>query len=782
MDSPVVPRDAPQQYIAGCTNDDSKRIAVLEELVATEHTYLKDLQVLIKGYLRPLKNSMILSEMDVEQLACNIDAIEALHQDIFEHLLSLVHHAREQPQPPLSTVFAVYFSGISERLRLYSTYSSEIPERILKDPLFVMFLERVRAVQGTRLHLDDYLIKPIQRICKYPLLFRELERNSTPNSEEWTMFHELVHTLDGVVQHVNEARKQFESVKRVIEVENMISDLPEPLVASGRVLVKEGMLQKQSPREGSFRQDRYCFLFRGPVRQDILVYTKMKNKKSYTFRGKLDLSSSYMKELPAPQPGFVILLANSPKTYTFFCKSMVERQTWMTELVSMVRPNKPAESFIKSGSGAFYPSPRPNSQSSLSGSPVVAPSNLGSVHIGSGKVRKSHPLVGSPPDEYSDGVDVTDGAGSDGSLYYDNTPSSPIQEGRRALDQGSSSRSRLRASNDSDKSADDDITGSPITQYGSLKRELDHLSRNGNTGTNFIRMSSGKSFSTTTEPTEPTDEQKEIVRLQSVISGLEYKLQKEVRLRIRLEKELEITQQKLLCFEAAQHNERNQQQPQEYNPQAPNNNFATTTKTQKQADLELSTKPAEFHKTQTTPLDAPTKPPELSSSSSATLPPSQSPQVSQNCTSSPATQEPLPSSSNTQSSNRASSSSMNLHLTKRGSDAIPIIPDFGEGYEWIKEGFLTKMGEVRQSWKSRLFRLAPGFLLYFKTPRDDPKKYLGVVHLTKDVTTVTRSTKKPFCVAIHTPTREWLLCALSDKEAQEWMQAISSAGAGSTVL
>jgi hypothetical protein len=131
MDSLVVPREAQQQqqqqqqqqYIVGCTNDDSKRIAVLEELVATEHTYLKDLQVLIKGYLRPLKHSMILSEMDVDQLACNIDAIEALHQDIFDHLLDLIHHARNQPHPPLSTAFALYFSDISERLRLYSTYS-----------------------------------------------------------------------------------------------------------------------------------------------------------------------------------------------------------------------------------------------------------------------------------------------------------------------------------------------------------------------------------------------------------------------------------------------------------------------------------------------------------------------------------------------------------------------------------------------------------------------------------------------------------------------------------
>lgn len=150
----------------------------------------------------------------------------------------------------------------------------------------------MRAGTGSKLHLDDYLIKPIQRICKYPLLFRELERSSPPDDPHLPFFLDLVKTLDSVVMFVNESRKQFEAVKRVIEVENMLSDLPEPLVASGRALVKEGMLQKQSPREGSFRQDRYCFLFRGPARQDILVYAKMKNKKSYVYRGKIDLPAS----------------------------------------------------------------------------------------------------------------------------------------------------------------------------------------------------------------------------------------------------------------------------------------------------------------------------------------------------------------------------------------------------------------------------------------------------------------------------------------------------------
>lgn len=108
---------------------------------------------------------------------------------------------------------------------------------------------------------------------------------------------------------------------------------------------------------------------------------------------------------------------------------------------------------------------------------------------------------------------------------------------------------------------------------------------------------------------------------------------------------------------------------------------------------------------------------------------------------------------------------------------------------WIKEGSMTKMGDVRQNWKERWFRLAPGYLFYFKSPKDAPKKQLGVVDLTSTPEfsiTVTRSTKKPVgCFAVNTPSREWFFTATSEKEANEWIQAISSAiigggGGGST--
>lgn len=113
----------PTQHVFGCTNDDTKRLKVLEELMATEQQYIKDLHVLIRGYLVPLRHSMIVSESDVDQLACNIHAIEDLHKSLFSDMEQIVEKNKHDPTHPLSYFFVLYFEDIAEKLKLYSTYA-----------------------------------------------------------------------------------------------------------------------------------------------------------------------------------------------------------------------------------------------------------------------------------------------------------------------------------------------------------------------------------------------------------------------------------------------------------------------------------------------------------------------------------------------------------------------------------------------------------------------------------------------------------------------------------
>jgi PH domain len=88
-----------------------------------------------------------------------------------------------------------------------------------------------------------------------------------------------------------------------------------------------------------------------------------------------------------------------------------------------------------------------------------------------------------------------------------------------------------------------------------------------------------------------------------------------------------------------------------------------------------------------------------------------------------------------------------------------------------RTGYLSKRGGNRKNWSTRWFTLQQGYLSYYKSSKSS--RPLGVIVL-KDVT-VDDSGRRPFCMAIYTPTRTYFAEAKSMQEKEEWIQAVRRA-------
>jgi len=96
-----------------------------------------------------------------------------------------------------------------------------------------------------------------------------------------------------------------------------------------------------------------------------------------------------------------------------------------------------------------------------------------------------------------------------------------------------------------------------------------------------------------------------------------------------------------------------------------------------------------------------------------------------------------------------------------------------------KEGFLIKRGEKRKNWKIRWFVLKPDGYYYFDTPKEwRPKNVIP----TKEITLITKLSdedveklKPPppynyfFFFKVCTPKREFICCATSIDELEDWV-------------
>ncbi|KAJ1971469.1 hypothetical protein H4R35_005240, partial [Dimargaris xerosporica] len=82
------------------------------------------------------------------------------------------------------------------------------------------FFERQQRLLSGKTHswdLASLLIKPVQRVLKYPLLFQQLAKLSDPHSADHTAFAAAHQKAEGIADHINLVKKRKALVTRVIE-------------------------------------------------------------------------------------------------------------------------------------------------------------------------------------------------------------------------------------------------------------------------------------------------------------------------------------------------------------------------------------------------------------------------------------------------------------------------------------------------------------------------------------------------------------------------------------
>ena len=65
--------------------------------------------------------------------------------------------------------------------------------------------------------LESYLIKPIQRILKYPLLLQQLKNVATTNSEEQQHLVDALIGMERVAEHINEMQRIHEEYGAIFD-------------------------------------------------------------------------------------------------------------------------------------------------------------------------------------------------------------------------------------------------------------------------------------------------------------------------------------------------------------------------------------------------------------------------------------------------------------------------------------------------------------------------------------------------------------------------------------
>jgi hypothetical protein len=77
-----------------------------------------------------------------------------------------------------------------------------------------------KSPECRNLNLANFLLKPVQRICKYPLLLREVIKYTEEGHVDSENLVKALFKIETVVTIVNEGARQAEGVHKMLELQN----------------------------------------------------------------------------------------------------------------------------------------------------------------------------------------------------------------------------------------------------------------------------------------------------------------------------------------------------------------------------------------------------------------------------------------------------------------------------------------------------------------------------------------------------------------------------------
>uniref|UniRef100_A0A7N5KKH3 Rho guanine nucleotide exchange factor 38 n=1 Tax=Ailuropoda melanoleuca TaxID=9646 RepID=A0A7N5KKH3_AILME len=301
----------------------AKRSKIIKELIQTEKDYLNDLELCIREVVQPLRNKQI-DRLDVDSLFSNI---ESVHQ-ISAKLLSLLEEATTDVQPAMQVIGEVFLQIKGPLEDIYKTYcyhhdeahsllESYEKEEELKQHLShcTQSLKKIYMQEGkpNLLDMGSLMIKPIQRVMKYPLLLCELRGSTPPSHPDFRALGDAFTAVKEINVNINELKRRKDLVlkyKKNDEDESLKDKLSKLNIhsiskKSKRVTNHLKILTRGEPQAAHLHRlvlvplSALLSLFTGPQKLIQKRYDKLLDCNSYLPRAAGDESDLAKKEYEA---------------------------------------------------------------------------------------------------------------------------------------------------------------------------------------------------------------------------------------------------------------------------------------------------------------------------------------------------------------------------------------------------------------------------------------------------------------------------------------------------
>jgi hypothetical protein len=234
-----------------------KRLLVFDELLDTERKYVADLDLMLK-FEEELRIDKCLGEDALRGIFSNLDKLTDFQRGFLIALEKQIVGAARTLQNSYACHIGPFFRKYEQQFAIYDEFCSNHKNAAdLATEQALAMMPKASIIDPVTV-LPSFLIKPIQRICKYPLLFREIIKNSPKDAPDLKELEEAEAAMKRVGDRVNEKHRRAENALIAQELIGRVDDWKG--LDHGKLGELE-LFEHLTVSQGTVEKEVECYLF-----------------------------------------------------------------------------------------------------------------------------------------------------------------------------------------------------------------------------------------------------------------------------------------------------------------------------------------------------------------------------------------------------------------------------------------------------------------------------------------------------------------------------------------
>uniref|UniRef100_A0A8C1L8T9 Intersectin 2a n=1 Tax=Cyprinus carpio TaxID=7962 RepID=A0A8C1L8T9_CYPCA len=333
-------------------SEERKRQGYIHELIQTEESYLEDLELALEVFYKPMAESGRLTEAEMSMIFVNWRELIMCSTKLLKALRVRKKMAGERmPVQVVGDILSSELSHMQAYIRFCSCQlnaAALLQQKTDKSADFKLFLKKIASNYRCKgMPLSSFLLKPMQRITRYPLLIKNILENTPSTHADHANLQAALEQAEELCSQVNEGVREKENSDRLEWIQNHVlcDGVIEHLVFNSltnclgpRKLLHSGKLHKTKSNK-----ELWAFLFNDFL---LLTYTskqfssgpdKLFNPNSNA-QYKMYKTPVFLNEVLVKMPSDpssddpIFHISHIDRVYTLKADSIYERTTWVQKI------------------------------------------------------------------------------------------------------------------------------------------------------------------------------------------------------------------------------------------------------------------------------------------------------------------------------------------------------------------------------------------------------------------------------------------------------------------